>query len=153
MLSDLANLRCCMDIINLFDILRTRVPITYTSIPDTTPKHVVGLCFWILHNIERMCVYLLKSNPLMSVARSLYFRQWQRSLHLTLVNRLATTSDRSSNREHCINMYRNNCRQDCFIQKEARVCVSNTFVLEDSMFKSVFVLLWKMSKWRRKQMC
>ena len=25
--------------------------------------------------------------------------------------------------------------QDCFLQKEARVCVSNAFVLEDSMFK------------------
>ena len=26
-------------------------------------------------------------------------------------------------------------KQDCFLQKEARVCVSNAFVLEDSMFK------------------
>ena len=26
-------------------------------------------------------------------------------------------------------------QQDCFLQKEARVCVSNAFVLEDSMFK------------------
>ena len=25
--------------------------------------------------------------------------------------------------------------QDCFLQKEARVCVSNAFVLDDSMFK------------------
>ena len=25
--------------------------------------------------------------------------------------------------------------QDCFLQKEARVCVNNAFVLEDSMFK------------------
>ena len=25
--------------------------------------------------------------------------------------------------------------QDCFLQKEARVCVSNAYVLEDSMFK------------------
>ena len=25
--------------------------------------------------------------------------------------------------------------QDCFLQKEARVCVSNAFVLEDSMYK------------------
>ena len=30
-------------------------------------------------------------------------------------------------------------RQDCFLQKEARVCVSNTFVLEDSMFKWCFL--------------
>ena len=26
-------------------------------------------------------------------------------------------------------------RQDCFLQKEARVCASNAFVLEDSMFE------------------
>ena len=26
-------------------------------------------------------------------------------------------------------------KQDCFLQKEARVCVSNAFVLEESMFK------------------
>ena len=26
-------------------------------------------------------------------------------------------------------------KQDCFLQKEAKVCVSNAFVLEDSMFK------------------
>ena len=26
-------------------------------------------------------------------------------------------------------------KQDCFLQEEARVCVSNAFVLEDSMFK------------------
>ena len=26
-------------------------------------------------------------------------------------------------------------QQDCFLQKEARVCVSNAFVLEDSMYK------------------
>ena len=26
-------------------------------------------------------------------------------------------------------------KQDCFLQNEARVCVSNAFVLEDSMFK------------------
>ena len=25
--------------------------------------------------------------------------------------------------------------QDCFLQKEARVCVSNAFVLEDSMYE------------------
>ena len=31
--------------------------------------------------------------------------------------------------------------QDCFLQKEARVCVSNAFVLEDSMFKSVFFVV------------
>ena len=30
---------------------------------------------------------------------------------------------------------RDNNKQDCFLQKEARVCVSNAFVLEDSMFK------------------
>ena len=28
-----------------------------------------------------------------------------------------------------------NLKQDYFLQKEARVCVSNAFVLEDSMFK------------------
>ena len=27
------------------------------------------------------------------------------------------------------------CHEDCFLQKEARVCVSNAFVLEDSMLK------------------
>ena len=26
-------------------------------------------------------------------------------------------------------------KQDCFLQKEARVCVSNAFVLEDSMYE------------------
>ena len=26
-------------------------------------------------------------------------------------------------------------KQDCFLQKEARVCVSNAFVLEDGMYK------------------
>ena len=31
--------------------------------------------------------------------------------------------------------------QDCFLQKEARVCVSNAFVLEDSMFKSCFFVV------------
>ena len=31
--------------------------------------------------------------------------------------------------------FRNNTKQDCFLQKEARVCVSNAFVLDDSMFK------------------
>ena len=30
-------------------------------------------------------------------------------------------------------------KQDCFIQKEARVCISNAFVIEDSKFK-LFVL-------------
>ena len=29
----------------------------------------------------------------------------------------------------------NKAVQDCFLQKEARVCISNAFVLEDSMFK------------------
>ena len=43
-------------------------------------------------------------------------------------------------------------KQDCFLQKEARVCVSNAFVIEDSKFKWCF-LLWKMSKWQRKQIC
>ena len=40
--------------------------------------------------------------------------------------------------------------QDYFLQKEARVCVSNAFVLEVACLNSVF-LLWKMSKWQRKQ--
>ena len=43
-------------------------------------------------------------------------------------------------------------RQDCFLQNEARVCVSNAFVIGESKFKWYF-LLWKMSKWQRKQMC
>ena len=43
-------------------------------------------------------------------------------------------------------------KQDCFLQKEARVCVSNAFVIENSKFKWCF-LLWKMSKWQRKQIC
>ena len=43
-------------------------------------------------------------------------------------------------------------KQDCFLQKEARVCVSNAFVIEDSKFKWCF-LLWKLSKWQRKQIC
>ena len=42
--------------------------------------------------------------------------------------------------------------QDCFLQKEARVYVSNAFVIEDSKFKWCF-LLWNMSKWQRKQIC
>ena len=46
---------------------------------------------------------------------------------------------------------RSSRKQDCF-QKEARVCVSNAFVLEDSRFKRCF-WLWKMSKWQRKQIC
>ena len=29
-------------------------------------------------------------------------------------------------------------RQNCFLQKEARVCVSNAFVIEDSKFKLCF---------------
>ena len=36
--------------------------------------------------------------------------------------------------------------QDCFLQKEARLCVSDAFVIEDSKFEWCF-LLWKMSKW------
>ena len=43
-------------------------------------------------------------------------------------------------------------KQDCFLQKEARVCVSNALVIEDSKFKWCF-LLWKMSMWQRKQIC
>ena len=31
-------------------------------------------------------------------------------------------------------------RQDCFLQKEASVCVSNAFVIEDSNFKWCFVV-------------
>ena len=40
-----------------------------------------------------------------------------------------------------------NLEQDCFLQKEARVCVSNAFVMEDSKFKWCFILLWKINKW------
>ena len=47
---------------------------------------------------------------------------------------------------------KNTSQQDCFLQKEARVCVSNAFVIEDSKFKWFF-LLWKLSKWQRKQIC
>ena len=36
--------------------------------------------------------------------------------------------------------------QDCFLQKEAKVCVSDAIVIEGSKFKWCF-LLWKMSKW------
>ena len=36
-------------------------------------------------------------------------------------------------REVILNRFQN--IQDCFLQKEARVCVSNAFVLDDSMFK------------------
>ena len=32
-------------------------------------------------------------------------------------------------------------QQDCFLQKEARVCVSNAFVIEDSKFKWCFVVV------------
>ena len=32
----------------------------------------------------------------------------------------------------------NSIQQDCFLQKEARVCVSNAFVIEDSKFKWCF---------------
>ena len=31
--------------------------------------------------------------------------------------------------------------QDCFLQKEARVCVSNAFVIEDSKFKWCFFVV------------
>ena len=31
--------------------------------------------------------------------------------------------------------------QDCFLQKEARVCDSNAFVIEDSKFKWCFVVV------------
>ena len=34
-----------------------------------------------------------------------------------------------------------NVKQDCFLQKEARVCVSNAFVIEDSKFKWCFVVV------------
>ena len=37
-------------------------------------------------------------------------------------------------------------KQDCFLQKEARVCLSDAIVIEDNKFKLCF-LLWKMSKW------
>ena len=30
--------------------------------------------------------------------------------------------------------------QDCFLQKEARVCVSNVFITEDSKFKCLFFI-------------
>ena len=43
-------------------------------------------------------------------------------------------------------------RQDCFLQKEARVCVSNAFVIEYRKFKWCF-LLWRINKWQRKQIC
>ena len=49
-------------------------------------------------------------------------------------------------------IYRSPIKQDCFLQKEAMVCVSNAFVIEDSKFKWYF-LLWKLSKWQRKQIC
>ena len=45
-----------------------------------------------------------------------------------------------------------NAKQDCFLQKEAIVCVSNAFAIEDNKFKWCF-LLCKMSKWQRKQIC
>ena len=32
-------------------------------------------------------------------------------------------------------------KQDCFLQKEARVCVSNAFVIEDSKFKWCFFVV------------
>ena len=35
--------------------------------------------------------------------------------------------------------------QDCFLQKEATVCLSDAIVIEDSKFKLCFLLLWKMS--------
>ena len=31
--------------------------------------------------------------------------------------------------------------QDCFLQKEARVCVSNAFVIEDNKFKWCFFVV------------
>ena len=34
-----------------------------------------------------------------------------------------------------LGLHKLNEQQDCFLQKEARVCISNAFVLEDSMFK------------------
>ena len=42
-------------------------------------------------------------------------------------------------------IYTRHMIQDYFLQKEARVCVSNVFVTEDSKFKWCF-FLWKMSK-------
>ena len=42
---------------------------------------------------------------------------------------------------------------ELIIQKKARVCVSNVFVLENNKFKCFIFLLSKMSKSQRKQMC
>ena len=34
-----------------------------------------------------------------------------------------------------------NLEQDCFLQKKARVCVSDAIVIEDSMFKWCFFVM------------
>ena len=41
----------------------------------------------------------------------------------------------SQKAEKQLEMNQKQKKQDCFLQKEARVCVSNAFVLEDSMYE------------------
>ena len=40
-----------------------------------------------------------------------------------------------------VRWFKDEIEQDCFLQKEARVCVSNAFVIEDSKLKWCFVVV------------
>ena len=53
----------------------------------------------------------------------------------------STLVGKDDTRRDEIYLCRTKYKQDCFLQKEARVCVSNAFVIEDSQFKWCFFVV------------